>query len=227
LSHQVHVQYFAAARELAGCSEEQVELPSASIAVAELRAILALRHVRLSPLLDRMRLAINEELHAQPGLVHAGDNIAVLPPVAGGSGNVSHAVLDQPLSVDAVIAAVSHAGAGGITLFLGVVRDNAAQGAVAKLEYEAHATLANKELARVLNEIAAEWPEVRVCVHHRVGTLAVGELAVVVAASAPHRGEAFAACRAAIDRVKQSVPIWKKEWAPDGSALWVNLEGPV
>jgi MoaE-MoaD fusion protein len=225
LAHQVQVQYFAAARELAGCSEECIELPAASVELAALRAILAARHVRLAPLLDRMRLAINDELHALATCVHAGDNIAVLPPVAGGSDDrVSHAVLDRALSVDAVIAAVSHAGAGGIALFLGVVRDHAAQGAVAKLEYEAHAGLADKELARVLREIADEWPGTRLCVQHRVGTLVVGELAVVVAASAPHRAQAFAACRAAIDRIKQSVPIWKKEWAPDGSALWVNLE---
>jgi molybdopterin synthase catalytic subunit len=108
-------------------------------------------------------------------------------------------------------------------VFLGVVRDHAEQGAVSRLDYEAHNSLAHKEMLRILLAISGEYPGTRLSVQHRVGSLQIGDLAVVVAASAAHRAEAFAACRAAIDRIKESVPIWKKEWAPDGSALWVNL----
>jgi molybdopterin synthase catalytic subunit len=82
-----------------------------------------------------------------------------------------------------------------------------------------------RELENVANEVLNEQPEVRVCAVHRVGNLAIGDLAVVVAASAPHRAEAFTACRALIERIKERVPIWKKEWAADGSASWVNLSG--
>jgi molybdopterin converting factor subunit 1 len=219
---EVEIQYFAAARELAGCAQEQIALPAPSIEVAALRQLLAARHPRLGALLDRMRLAVNDELDPEPGPIRAGDRIAVLPPVAGGS--IACALRESPLSVDEAIASVRHPGAGAIALFLGVVRDHAGQRAVARLDYEAHTALAERELSRVLGEIAAQWPGTRLCVLHRVGSLAVGEIAVIVAASAAHRGEAFAACREAIDRIKQSVPIWKKEWDPAGDAVWVNLD---
>jgi molybdopterin synthase catalytic subunit/molybdopterin converting factor small subunit len=219
----VIVSYFAAARELAGCAEEQVELPRPAIAETQLRHLLGARHPRLAPHLARMRLAVNDALDPAGVDIRAGDRVDVLPPVAGGS-DARALLRTGPLSVDEAIAAVAHPGAGGIALFLGVVRDHAEQGAVARLDYEAHPSLAEKELAAVLDELQAEHPGTRLCALHRVGALAVGDIAVIVAASAPHRAEAFAACRAAIDRIKQRVPIWKKEWAPDGSALWVNLE---
>ena len=225
VGHEVQVHYFAAARDLAGCDSERVALPAAGVDAAQLRALLAARHPRLAPYLSRMRFAVNDELHGQLEQINAGDEIAVLPPVAGGAPSPVHCALQPaPLSVDAAIAQVSHQGAGGIAIFLGVVRDHAAQGAVARLDYEAHESLALREMTRILTELSCEYPETRVSVQHRVGQLAIGDLAVVVAASAPHRGEAFAVCRAAIDRIKETVPIWKKEWAPDGSALWVNLD---
>jgi MoaE-MoaD fusion protein len=226
VAHDVQVHYFAAARDLAGCATQRIALAAPSISQAELREQLAALHPRLAPLLPRMRLAINDELHAPSEAVRAGDEIAVLPPVAGGADDeLIHCILQaEPLSVDVAIQRVSHPGAGGIALFLGVVRDHAQQGAVARLDYEAHESLAVREMARVLTALRSEYPQTRLSVQHRVGQLAIGEIAVVVAASAPHRGEAFAACRAAIDRIKETVPIWKKEWAPDGSALWVNLE---
>jgi molybdopterin synthase catalytic subunit len=226
LEHSVYeldVQYFAAARDLTGCGQERVVLPAPEISAPELLRLLAERHVRLAPYLARMRLAVNDELHAIVPRIHAGDRVAVLPPVAGGSALLC-ALRATPLSVDEAIAAVAHAGAGGIAVFLGVVRDHAEQGSVVRLDYEAHLGLAEKELQRILDELMLEYAGTRLCALHRVGSLAIGEVAVIVAASAPHRAAAFAACRQAIDRIKQTVPIWKKEWGPDGTALWVNLE---
>jgi molybdopterin synthase catalytic subunit/molybdopterin converting factor small subunit len=226
VAHEVQLQYFAAARDLAGCAEESLSLPAASVSIEELRALLAHKHARLAPYLARMLFAVNDELHAQAARVCAGDAVAVLPPVAGGSdAPFSYELRREPLSVDQAIAHVQHPGAGGISVFLGVVRDHAEQGAVAQLDYEAHPVLASRELERILVALAQEIPGTRLCVQHRLGSLAVGDIAVIVAASAAHRADAFRACRAAIDRIKESVPIWKKEWAPDGSALWVNLEG--
>ena len=224
MAHEVTVHYYAAARELAGSAQERVPLSAARVSLAELRSVLAERHPRLAPFLARMRLAVNDELHAEVEHVAAGDEVAVLPPVAGGSA-VSCEIRETPLSLDAALAGVQHAGAGGIVLFLGVVRDHAEQGDVSRLDYEAHTALAQREMERICRELTEAQPGTRLHVQHRVGSLAVGDLAVVVAASAAHRAEAFSVCRAAIDRIKQSVPIWKKEWAPDGSALWVNL-GP-
>lgn len=129
----------------------------------------------------------------------------------------------EPLSLDAVVAVVAHPGAGAVVTFVGAVRDSNAGHAVTRLEYEAYPSLATAEMGRILAEIAAELPGARVAVHHRTGSLDVGDAAVVCAASAPHREEAFDACRRVIDRVKARVPIWKREHGPDGP-YWVGWE---
>jgi molybdopterin synthase catalytic subunit len=143
---------------------------------------------------------------------------------ANGAENTPDVALStEPLSLDRVIAAVSHAGAGAVATFVGTVRNTNAGHAVTLLEYEAYASLACAEMRRILAEIAAELPGVRVAVHHRTGSLQVGDAAVSCAASAPHRDEAFVACRRVIDRVKARVPIWKREHGPDGP-YWVGWE---
>jgi molybdopterin synthase catalytic subunit len=125
------------------------------------------------------------------------------------------------LSVERVIAAVSHPSAGGVDVFVGVVRDHNEGRAVTLLEYEAYATMAVAEMGRIGAEIAAVMPGVRLAALHRVGALAVGDAAVVCAASAVHRGEAFRACEALIDAIKARVPIWKREHGPAGP-YWVG-----
>lgn len=127
------------------------------------------------------------------------------------------------LSTDEAIAAVSHRAAGAVATFVGVVRDHNAGRPVTLLEYEAYGTMAEAELARIEAELAGEIEGVRVFAVHRVGSLAVGDVAVVCAASAPHRGEAFRACRELIDRIKARLPIWKREHGPDGP-YWVGWE---
>jgi molybdopterin synthase catalytic subunit len=133
------------------------------------------------------------------------------------------AMRDAPLSVDEAIAAVKHPGAGAVCVFLGNVRDTNEGRAVVKLEYEAYGTMAVAEMTRIIEEIEREIAGVRLAVTHRVGALAVGDLAVVCAASAPHRDEAYRACRALIDRVKGRAPIWKREHGPEG-AYWVGWQ---
>jgi molybdopterin synthase catalytic subunit len=133
------------------------------------------------------------------------------------------ALRDAALSMDEALAHVQHAGAGAVCLFLGMVRDHNDGRAVVRLEYEAYPAMALAEMTRIAAELAVETPGVRLAVLHRTGSLAVGEVAVLCAASAPHRGEAYAACRALIDRVKARVPIWKREHGPDG-AYWVGWE---
>lgn len=130
-------------------------------------------------------------------------------------------IRESALSVDEVTARVRRPGAGGIAVFVGVVRDESDGRPVTTLEYSAYASMAKREMDKIAAEIEAEIDGVRVCAIHRVGTLAVGDAAIVCAASAPHRGEAFAACRALIDRIKERVPIWKREIGPDGAA-WVG-----
>ena len=226
----IHIHYYAAARELSGVSEEIAEFESEAPTRAHVLAWIGRRHARLAPVLRRMAIAINDELRSEQETMRAGDHLSVLPPVAGGSG-VDDALAapvselrETPLSLDEAMGFVRRPAAGGVCLFVGVVRDHADGKAVARLDYEAHATLACKEMSRIMSAMTASNRELRLCALHRVGELVVGDLAVIVAASAPHRGEAFVACREAIDAIKQTVPIWKKEWAPDGAAHWVNLD---
>lgn len=132
-------------------------------------------------------------------------------------------IRDTPLSTDEALALVKRPGAGGLALFVGVVRDENAGRAVTKLEYSAYASMAKREMTKIVEEIEREWDGVRAAVLHRIGMLDVGDAAVICVASAPHRGEAFQACRELIDRIKSRVPIWKREIGPDGEA-WVGWE---
>lgn len=132
-------------------------------------------------------------------------------------------VRSEALSLDEAVRAVSHAGAGAVATFVGVVRNHNEGRAVTLLEYEAYGTMAEAELERIEQEISAASPGVRVYATHRVGALGVGDAAVVCAASAPHRGEAFRACRRLIDEIKARLPIWKREHGPDGP-YWVGWE---
>jgi molybdopterin synthase catalytic subunit len=129
----------------------------------------------------------------------------------------------EPLSLDEIVREVRHPGAGAIATFEGTVRDFNDGRAVTLLEYEAYVPMAEAELAKILEEIRAELPGVRVAAVHRIGPLSVGDAAVLCVASAPHRGEAFRACRQAIDRIKSRLPIWKREHGPEGP-YWVGWE---
>lgn len=132
-------------------------------------------------------------------------------------------VWNRPLDIAPVVAAVSHPGAGGINVFIGTVRDHNEGRVVTRLEYEAYETMAVQEMQRIAKEIEAEIPGVRLAALHRVGSLQVGDIAVICAASAPHRSEAFAACRRWIDRMKARLPVWKREHGPEGP-YWVGWQ---
>lgn len=130
-------------------------------------------------------------------------------------------IRDSALSVDEVVAAVADVAAGGVTLFVGNVRDHDENKSVTGLEYSAHPT-ALVQLSDVAEEVAREYDVLAVAAVHRVGKLAIGDAAVVVATAAAHRGEAFEASRALIDRLKQRVPIWKHQLFADGTDEWVG-----
>lgn len=129
-------------------------------------------------------------------------------------------VTEQPIDVGRVIASVAGDDAGGTVVFLGTVRNESEGRAVSLLELEAYVPMAERKLAEIAVEAQASWGA-RVAIAHRIGPLQVGEVIVAIAAACPHRAEAFAACRYAIDTLKDVVPIWKKEHGPDG-AEWVE-----
>jgi molybdopterin synthase catalytic subunit len=125
------------------------------------------------------------------------------------------------LSVDEALAAVADRAAGGTCVFIGTVRDHSGAGDVTGLRYEAWDELAVTRLHELAGELAQTWPLRRIAILHRTGDLAVGEMSVIVACSAPHRADAFEACRHGIERLKEDVPIWKKESLASGEAHWV------
>jgi molybdopterin synthase catalytic subunit len=127
----------------------------------------------------------------------------------------------EPLSVEDALAFIADPGAGGTCVFVGTVRDRSDAGDVTGLHYEAWGDLATERLREIAAEMLDRWPLRRVAILHRTGDLAVGDASVVVACSAPHRAEAFEACRHGIERLKEDVPIWKKEGLVSGDARWV------
>ncbi|MCB9595231.1 MAG: molybdopterin converting factor subunit 1 [Sandaracinaceae bacterium] len=222
---RVKILYFAAVAELVGAREESFETDASS--VEALTAALEARHPALRGRLGQVRLAVNETFARPADPIAEGDVVAVIPPVAGGSPIAPSrdrvAISREPLSLDRVCALVRHPGAGALATFVGVVRDHSDGMDVEALEYSAYESMALKEMAAIVDEIEAEIPGVRLAAHHRIGPLVVGDDAVVCAASSPHRDEAFVAGRALIDRIKDRVPIWKREKGP-GDPRWVGWE---
>jgi len=131
---------------------------------------------------------------------------------------------DEPLSYSDVIASVVRPADGALAFFAGVVRNHHDGKSVESIVYEAYRPMAEREIGRIVDDIRARYPEVRMAVRHRLGLVVVGEPSIVIACSSPHRAEAFAACREIIDRIKESVPIWKKERTAGGEE-WVGWQG--
>jgi molybdopterin synthase catalytic subunit len=219
---RIQVLYFAVFRERLGREGESLELP-AGATVGDAVVALAAAHAPIAQLRGKFRIAVNQDFADDSRGLADGDELVLIPPVAGGA--TRHVVLtDHVLSLDRCIAAVRGDGMGGIATFTGMVRLHSHGTTIDHLEYEAYAPMAMKTMTELCKQIEDELPGVRVAVEHRVGRLEIGDIAVVIAAAAPHRAEAFTACRAMIDRLKERVPIWKKEVGTDGSE-WVGL-GP-
>lgn len=234
----IRVRAFAALREMLGFGELQMTLPVGAD-VAALMAELAAGHPGARLEEHRFAVAVNRSFAAGDRILADGDEVALIPPVSGGSGDARagvgsprpYRITDQPISLDDVAASVVAPEHGGITLFAGTVRGITAGkrgqsgGFVTEsLEYEAYPEMAEASFAQIAAEAQARWPGIgAVAIVHRVGRLAVGDVSIVIAVAAAHRAETFDACHFLIDRIKQIAPIWKREVGPDGSS-WV--EGP-
>jgi MoaE-MoaD fusion protein len=216
----ITARLFARLREQAGTDREQMDLAGGT--VADVYRALRERHPALEPNLLLIRPARNESFADWTERVDDGDEVAFIPPVSGGSDDAALVELTEaPLDARRMEAAVADPRAGAICTFTGVVRDHSRGEAVTHLEYEAYTGMAERQMRSIVGEIADRWPDARVAMAHRTGTLAIGEASVVVSVSCPHRAEAIAACKWGIDRLKESVPIWKKEFARSG-AVWIE-----
>lgn len=230
----IRARAFAGLREVMGAAAMTVTLPQGTD-ITGLLAQLAAEWPNAKLGSRRFTVAVNR-VYAPPNRVLAdGDEVALIPPVSGGSSDVgagysrSYEITDRPISLDDVAARVAAVERGGITLFVGTVRGVTRPGRPDEvqtdyLEYEAYPEMAEASFAQIAAEVQARWPDIAaVAIVHRVGRLEVGDLSIAIAVSAAHRANTFDACHAIIDRIKQISPIWKKEVGPDG-ASWV--EGP-
>ena len=216
----VTVRLFAILRERAGTNSLEVELDEGAT-VADLLDELAARP-ELGDLLTRMpvRMAVNRD-YAEPGTALApGDELALVPPVSGGSsGGVHVRITEDPLSLDGISRLVSRPSAGAIVCFQGQTRD------VARLDYESYREMAEERIRQILTECMERHGLAAAAAEHRVGSVPLGESSVIVAVAAAHRGEAFAGARDAIDRIKAEAPIWKREVETTGDGergRWVQ-----
>jgi molybdopterin synthase catalytic subunit len=216
----VRILYFALLRDRLGRDHETLELPAGSTAGSLLDA-LAQRSPVIAGARRSLQVAVNHELVPLFHPLGDNDEVALIPPVSGGAGAAHCRISREPLVWQEVIDAVSGPGQGGITVFCGVVRDHNDGKQVVRLDYEAYDDMAQRTMRQIAARIESEIAGARIAMVHRVGSLQIGDTAVLVAASAPHRAEAFAACRAAIEALKREVPIWKKEFSPDG-AEWLG-----
>ena len=211
---KVAVRLFAGLRELAGAREREVELVDGS------------RVADVWPALDLgdeppgLVFAVNRVYADRGQPLTEGDEVAVIPPVSGGDFRLS----EEPLSVDAAVREVASPEAGAIATFVGTTRSHARGREVVRLEYEAYEGMAEAEMERIAAELRERYALVEIAIHHRVGVVEVGETSVVIAVSAAHRQDAQSACRDAIDTLKVTVPLWKKEvyaggeeWIAQGS----------
>jgi molybdopterin synthase catalytic subunit/molybdopterin converting factor small subunit len=211
---RITVRLFAALRERAGWSRQEVDLPDDAV-VADVWPALGLGD---EP--PGLAYARNREYADRETTVADGDEVAVIPPVSGGA----FAIGPDPLDLDAVVAQVADPAAGAIATFVGTTRAQSRGRAVVHLEYDAYPEMAESEMARIADEVRGRHEILGVAMAHRTGHVPIGEASVIIAVSAAHRGPAMDACREAIDTLKQTVPVWKKE-VFEGGEEWIGREG--
>ncbi|HJU48264.1 MAG TPA: molybdenum cofactor biosynthesis protein MoaE [Gaiellaceae bacterium] len=208
---QVAVKLFAGLRERAGVRERVLELPEGACA-GDVWSALALGD---EP--PGLLYAVNRAYAGREAALADGDEVALIPPVSGGAFLLS----ETPLSLDAAVAEVATDAAGAIATFVGTTRSRSRGRQVIRLEYEAYAGMAEGEMERIAAELRERYDVSDIAIHHRVGVVGIGESSVVIAVSAPHRADALAACKDAIDTLKVRVPLWKKE-VYEGGEEWIG-----
>jgi molybdopterin synthase catalytic subunit len=218
-SMTVRVRLFAILREGAGSDSIEVELDDGATVADALEELAGLPP--LTELLERMpvRMAVNRTYASPETRLAPGDELALISPISGGAGPHVR-VTGEPLSLEALAAAVGRPGAGAVVAFQGVTRE------VSRLDYEAYAEMAEERIAEILRDCVERHGLEAAAAEHRTGPVQLGETSVIVAVSAAHRDEAFAGAREAIDRIKAEAPIWKREVEAGGASRWVEGEAP-
>lgn len=216
------VRLFASAREAVGASAISLDLPSGAT-VASLVEELRSSYPLLSSL-PELVISVNFEYASGDTRLQERDEVALIPPVSGGSRQFE--ITEQELTAESVSELVRSPECGAVTVFLGTARRMSGGREVEYLEYEAYPEMAIRKMQQIADEVRDRWETDRLAIHHRVGRINLGEASVGIAVATEHRAEGFAACHYAIDRLKEIVPIWKKEvWV--GGGEWVGWDCAV
>lgn len=220
----ITVLFFGALREAAGSDELRFALGSPATVASALQEIES-RIDLVRSYQGRLLIAVNEEFSSKDRVLAEGDTLALLPPVSGGAGDADiFEITREPLDYDSLKARLLAGSDGAVVTLDGVVRNNSKGRATRFLDYEAYESMALKVMQQLGREVHKRWPSIhRVGIAHRLGRLEIGVSSVLVMVVSPHRKPAFEACQYAIDRLKQIVPIWKKEYFEDGE-VWVEGE---
>ncbi|OYD06843.1 molybdopterin converting factor subunit 1 [Paludifilum halophilum] len=225
---QIRILFFAGVADTVGRRSARVELPDGAV-VGQLMERLQERYPHASDIIRHSVIAVNQEYAESSQTLRESDEIALIPPVSGGQEpeeEPMYQVTEKPLSSDEMIRRVSNPYAGALLTFSGTVREFTRGRRTVSLEYEAYAPMAVKKMEAIGAEIRERWPEVQAAMAHRVGKLDIEEISVIIAVASPHRAEAFEAGRYAIERLKEIVPVWKKEVWEDGSEWKGHQTGP-
>ncbi len=224
---KIRVVAFATASDILGRSPVEVVLPAGS-RLSDLESDLIARFPALEPLWPRLAVAVDGQLSRADRDLADGAEVALLPPVSGGSEADREApraaLVDGPIDLAAVESRVADDRRGAVLLFLGTVRNHHAGRAVAGLTYSAYRPMAEATLGRIVADLEAGGEDLRLGIVHRLGEVPVGEASVAIATASPHREAAYEASRLALERLKREVPIWKRERYADGDAAWREEE---
>jgi molybdopterin synthase catalytic subunit/molybdopterin converting factor small subunit len=226
---KIRLLAFASAGDALGASEMDLEMPDGS-RVADLRERLDRDHPRLAPLWPRLAIAVDGRVVSLEALLTDGAEVALLPPVSGGSADEPlraepvAELVDDPIDLNRVLATVSGPSHGAVVFFLGTVRDHHAGRSVGKLTYSAYRSMALDGLRRIVDDLEASAPGLRAAIVHRLGDVPVGEASVAIAVASPHRAAAYEASRTALERLKTEIPIWKREHYTEGPPVWREEE---
>lgn len=227
---RVRVLFFGRLREIVGRAEDQAEMAEGA-RVEDLFARYGTQFPELARFRASVVASVNQEYAQWKAPLAGGDEVAFLPPVSGGAHTEASiaddifALTNEPIDAAPLVAHVKGPADGAVVVFEGIVRNNSRGRATLHLVYEAYEAMALKRMREIGARVREQFAVDRIAIVHRLGRLEIGEISVLIAVSAPHRGVAFDACRFAIDTLKRSVPIWKKEYFADG-ALWVEGQRP-
>ncbi len=219
---KIRLLAFASAGDALGASELEIEVPAGS-RVVDLRERLDREYPKLAPLWPRLAVAVDGRVVPLEEPLREGVEVALLPPVSGGSPERA-GLVDGPIDVEEVVASVSGPGRGAVLVFLGTVRDNHQGRRVEKLTYSAYRAMALTGLRRIVEDLEASGSGLRAAIVHRLGEVPVGEPSVAIAVASPHRAAAYEASRTALERLKTEIPIWKREHYTEGPPVWREEE---